>query len=196
MRIRDLNKEKIIRQKALKMIVREGFDGFSMQKLARAAGVSPGTLYIYFKNKEDLILQLCAEEGKKMSEATLKNFDSSMPFNEGLKLQWINRAKYSLKNPEQAEFLEKMKHSTLLAKSGEIFGDNFKKIMNDFVSNAINKNELIEVPIEVYWSVAFAPLYNLVKFQKTGMSVGGNKFVFSEEIMMKTLDLVLKALKP
>ncbi|MBN8856321.1 MAG: helix-turn-helix transcriptional regulator [Sphingobacteriales bacterium] len=33
------------------MVVREGFDGFSMQKLARAAGVSPTTIYIYFKDK-------------------------------------------------------------------------------------------------------------------------------------------------
>src|SRR5918911_3506332 len=94
MRIRDEHKEKSIREKALQMIVKQGIEGFSMQKLAKAAGVSPGTLYIYFKDKEDLILQLCREAGDKMMHITLKNFDPSMSFAEGLKVQWINRAKY------------------------------------------------------------------------------------------------------
>jgi hypothetical protein len=37
MRTRDVNKERVIREKGIEMIVKEGFDGFSMQKLARAA---------------------------------------------------------------------------------------------------------------------------------------------------------------
>ncbi|MGZ3932351.1 MAG: TetR/AcrR family transcriptional regulator, partial [Bacteroidia bacterium] len=43
MRTRDEQKESAIRQKAIEMIVKEGFDGLSMQKLAKAAGVSPAT---------------------------------------------------------------------------------------------------------------------------------------------------------
>jgi len=196
MRIRDENKELAIRQKALKMIVREGFDGFSMQKLAKAAGVSPATIYIYFKDREDLILQLCAEEGKKMAEATLKNFDPAMSFSEGLKIQWMNRARYCLKNPSQMHFLEQIRHSPLQEKSLQIMGDNFKNAMKTFVMNAIKRGELVKVPVEVYWSVAFAPLYNLVKFHMAGRSLGGNKFRLSDKIMLQTLELVLKALKP
>ncbi|HXO77347.1 MAG TPA: helix-turn-helix domain-containing protein, partial [Puia sp.] len=58
MRVRDESKVEAIYQQALKMIVEEGFDGLSMQKLARAAGVSPATIYIYFKDRDDLLLQL------------------------------------------------------------------------------------------------------------------------------------------
>ncbi|HOZ87501.1 MAG TPA: helix-turn-helix domain-containing protein, partial [Bacteroidia bacterium] len=58
MRIRDENKEAAIRKKAIEMIVNEGFDGLSMAKLAKAAGVSPATIYIYYKNREDLLHQL------------------------------------------------------------------------------------------------------------------------------------------
>jgi TetR/AcrR family transcriptional regulator, multidrug resistance operon repressor len=96
MRTRDENKEAAIRQKALEMIVKHGFDGFSMQKLARAASVSPATIYIYFKDREDLLLQLCQEVSQKMMDATLKDFDPAMSFSEGLKLQWINRARYCM----------------------------------------------------------------------------------------------------
>ena len=71
MRTRDEVKEGAIRQKALEMAVKEGFDGLSMQKLAKAAGVSPATIYIYFKDRDDLILQLWLEEVEKMAVATL-----------------------------------------------------------------------------------------------------------------------------
>jgi TetR/AcrR family transcriptional repressor of multidrug resistance operon len=196
MRNRDIHKEQAIRKKALKMIVKEGFDGFSMQKLAKAAGVSPGTLYIYFKSKEDLIYQLCVSEGLKFSEATLKDFKPSMSFKEGLRVQWINRAKYCLKYPEQVYFLEQVKHSPMQEKAAEALNENFRNIMVEFVTNAIKRRELAKVPLEVFWSIAYAPLYNLIRFHKAGQSVGGNKFKFSDEIMMHTLDLVIKALKP
>lgn len=196
MRTRDDSKEKAIRQQALKMIVKDGFEGFSMQKLAKAAKVSVGTLYIYFQDKEDLILQLCREVGNKMSEATLIDFDPAMPFSEGLKVQWINRAKYCIKNPLESAFLEQLKHSSLQLKAIGILSQGFKEVMGLFVTNAIKRNELVKVPIEVYWSVAFAPLYNLVKFHQNKSSVGGRQFEFSDKIMMETLSLVLKALKP
>ena len=196
MRTRDENKERIIREKALKMMVKEGLDGFSMQKLAKAADVSPATIYIYFKDKEDLVAQLCRDAGKKMMDITFKNFDPSMSFSEGLRVQWVNRAKYCMKYPDQMHFLEQLRHSPYSEKLTEMMGENFKKVMGDFVTNAIKKKELVKVPVEVYWSIAFAPLYNLVKFHMTGKSIGGRKFILSDKIMKETFELVLKALKP
>ena len=196
MRTRDENKERIIREQALKMIVEAGLDGFSMQKLARAAGVSPATIYIYFKDKEDLVAQLCTDAGKKMMDITFKNFDPSMSFSEGLRVQWVNRAKYCMKYPDQMDFLEQLRHSPYGDKLTTMMGENFKKMMGEFMTNAIKKKELVKVPVEVYWSIAFAPLYNLVKFHMTGKSIGGRKFVLSGKIMKETFELVLKALKP
>jgi AcrR family transcriptional regulator len=63
MRTRDENKESAIRQKAIEMIVKKGFDGLSMQKLAKAADVSPATIYIYYKDRDDLIVQLWMGNG-------------------------------------------------------------------------------------------------------------------------------------
>ena len=196
MRTRDINKEKAIREQALKMIVKHGFEGLSMQKLANAAAVSPATIYIYFKDRDDLILQLAMETSRKMSEATLKDFDPDMSFSEGLKVQWLNRAKYCLANPDEMHFLEQIRHSPLHEKSMELMGPRFKEAMKTFAGNAIRRNELVKVPLEVYWSVAYAPLYNLIKFHLSGSSIGGQKFKFSEKTMMETLSLVIKGLKP
>ncbi|MEO6549184.1 MAG: TetR/AcrR family transcriptional regulator [Ferruginibacter sp.] len=196
MRTRDENKEKNIREKALQMIVKEGLNGFSMQKLAKAAGVSPATIYIYFKDKEDLVLHLIKEAGAKMVDSTLKDFLPSMSFSEGLRVQWINRMKYCMKYPDQMHFLEQLRHSPYSDKLTEMMGDRFRTAMGNFVSNAIKRNELIKVSMEVYWSIAFAPLYNLVKFHMTGKSLGNKKFILTDKIINETFELVLKALKP
>ncbi|MCW3090735.1 MAG: regulatory protein TetR [Ferruginibacter sp.] len=196
MRIRDENKERNIRDKALQMIVKEGLNGFSMHKLAKAAGVSPATIYIYFKDKEDLVLHLVREAGEKMVDITLKDFLPSMSFSEGLRVQWINRMKYCMKYPDQMHFLEQLRHSPYSETLMDMMGEKFKNTMGDFVSNAIKRNELIKVPLEVYWSIAFAPLYNLVKFHMTGKSLGNKKFVLTDKIINETFELVLKALKP
>ena len=196
MRVRDANKESTIREKALQMMVKEGMEGFSMQKLAKAADVSPATIYIYFKDKEHLIEQLCQVAGEKMLTITFKGFDPSMSFSEGLRVQWVNRVKYCMKYPDQMHFLEQLRHSPYGEKITLTMGDRFKEAMGDFMMNAIKKGELIKVPIEVFWSIAFAPLYNLVKFHMTGKSLGGKQFVLSDKIMMETFELVLKAMTP
>ena len=197
MRTRDANKEKIIRQKALEMIVEEGFDGLSMQRLAKVAAVSPATIYIYFKDREDLILQLCVELNKRISDATLKGFDPQMHFDEGMKVQWINRAKYCMKYPKEMYFIEQIRFSPFYEKSVAMMDKTFITAMGTFVNNAIKRGELTSLPIEVFWSIAFAPLYAMVKFHMSEKGFpGGKKFVLTNKIMMRTLEHVLKALRP
>jgi AcrR family transcriptional regulator len=197
MRLRDENKEATLRQKALEMSVKEGFDGLSMQKLAKAAGVSPATIYIYFKDREDLLVQLWVSETKKMMDASLKGFDPDMHFDEGLKIQWMNRAKFYIENPMTAHFLEQMKYSPYYELCMGKVDKNFLHAMRDFVHNAIKRKELVKLPVEVYWSIAFAPLYSLVKLHMSGRGIGGfEKFELDEKVMNQTLKLVLKALQP
>lgn len=195
MRTRDINKEAVIREKAIEMIVNHGFDGLSMHKLAKSAGVSVATIYIYFKDREDLIQQLYTEETKKMAEATLVDFDPGSHFDEGLKVQWINRMRYCLANPFSMTFVEQVKHSPLIDRS--VMDRRFLDAMSQFVHTAIERNELIPLPIEIYWSIAFAPLYQLVKFHISKTSMPGRPpFVFDEDKINLSLQLVLKALKP
>ncbi|HKH59924.1 MAG TPA: TetR/AcrR family transcriptional regulator [Flavitalea sp.] len=197
MRVRDEAKEIAIRKKAMELIVQEGFDGLSMHKLAKAAGVSVATIYIYYKDREDLILNLCEKETMRMTEATLKDFDPYMSFGEGLKNQWRNRATFWLKNPIEAQFLERMRHSPYQERILFFLKTDFIEAMKTFVHNAIKNKELVKVPVEVFWSVAYAPLYQLVKFHMDGASFPGQApFVLTDKVMNQTLSLVVKGLSP
>jgi AcrR family transcriptional regulator len=54
-----------------------GFDGASMNDVARLAGVSKGTLYVYFTNKEALFEALIREERRQQAEQLFVLDDSS-----------------------------------------------------------------------------------------------------------------------
>src|SRR5882762_7766015 len=164
MRTRDESKEKAIRQKALQMTVKEGFDGLSMQKLAKAAGVSPATIYIYFEDRDDLIMKIFEDLMGRMAEITMKDFSPDMTFEEGLSIQWRNRAEFFTKYPLEVQFMEQMRHSPFNKKCMPLQMKLFKESMGKFVENAIKRKELMPLPFEVYWSIAFSPLYQLVKF--------------------------------
>jgi TetR/AcrR family transcriptional regulator, repressor for uid operon len=51
-------KEKIM-QSAMQNFAKNGFDRTRMEDIATAAGLAKGTLYLYFKNKEDLFYAIC-----------------------------------------------------------------------------------------------------------------------------------------
>ena len=50
-----------ILDEARELFVSEGYENFSMRKLAEKIGYSPTTIYLYFKDKEDLLLAICEE---------------------------------------------------------------------------------------------------------------------------------------
>lgn len=196
MRIRDEKKELLIKQKAIEMIVKYGFDGLSMQKLAKAAKVSPATIYIYFKDREDLIETISVEEVNTMTELTLKGFSPDMPFEKGLKKQWNNRAAYWINNPVQARFMEQVRFSPIGQKVHCKIKQEFSNIMREFVGNAIKNKELIPLRTEVFWSVAYAPLYQLIKFHLDGRGMHNESFQLDTKTLNTAFKLVIKSLKP
>lgn len=196
MRTRDENKVDLIYRKAIEMIVNEGLDGFGVNKLAKAAGVSPATIYIYYKDREDLIMQVTLRASNHMLEESMKDFDPDMSFDEGMNIQWRNRARYFLKYPLETQFIEKMRYTRHYDRIFEELHKTFKEKMGQFHHNALERKELIKLPFEVFWSVAFAPLYQLIKFHTQEGSWGHKKYAFTDETMQQTLSLVLKALKP
>jgi AcrR family transcriptional regulator len=66
----DNAKRRQIMDGARRMFLAQGFDAASMNEIARAAGVSKGTLYVYFKSKEELFEAIveaqCREQGEEI----------------------------------------------------------------------------------------------------------------------------------
>ena len=64
----DSAKRRQIIEGARAVFLSQGFDAASMNDIARKAGVSKGTLYVYFKNKEDLFEAMTEEQCRMQAE--------------------------------------------------------------------------------------------------------------------------------
>ena len=195
MRARDENKEMAIREKAIELIVNEGFGGFSMGKLAKAASVSPATLYIYYKNKEDLLNSLYNTVHDKFIEMALQDFDPSVSLSTGLMQQWKNRLRHIEEHPYHFKFTEQFKNSPLIHHK-DVNTEEFKEIMKQFVMNAIRRGELRKMEPEIFWALAFGPFYSLTRFHIQGKSMMNDTFSITDQKLKTLLEIVLKSLKP
>ena len=75
----DGSKRRQILDGARQVFLAAGFDGASMGEIARAAGVSKGTLYVYFASKERLFEALTVEEKRAQAEALFVKLDPADP---------------------------------------------------------------------------------------------------------------------
>ena len=65
MRNRDYDKQQRIKEAMVRLILQEGIEKTSVAKIARDAGVSPATIYIYYSSKEDMLAEVFREYSRK-----------------------------------------------------------------------------------------------------------------------------------
>ncbi|WP_220100753.1 TetR/AcrR family transcriptional regulator [Chitinophaga oryzae] len=186
----------LVRQMTMQMVAANGIENFSVNSLAKACGISVATLYIYYKDKDDLITQVAIEEGNRLTSAILKDFDPDQSFETGLWQQWKSRSQYLMANPLSSSFIERIHMSSYGEKVGAAISSMFHDSMHRFVAGAVKRKELVPLPVEAWWSVAFAPLYNLLRFHHQGRSFAKKPFKLTDELLRQTFDVVVKALKP
>lgn len=95
---------KLILRASMELFVKEGFHNVSIRHIAEKIEYSPATIYLYFKNKDEILYKLHEEGfqelGKKMSVvATIQN-----PLEKVKKLGEIY-IKFGLENPEYYELM-------------------------------------------------------------------------------------------
>ncbi len=66
-----------ILQAAETLFAKKGYQQTSMEEIADLAEISPGTIYFYFKNKEDLLIKLMDDLGFLVRETLGQGFDQS-----------------------------------------------------------------------------------------------------------------------
>jgi AcrR family transcriptional regulator len=195
MRTRDSDKEALVKQKAVELLVTSGFEGFSTNKLAKLCGMSVATLYIYYKDKEDLIVQIGREQVRQMRQATGKGFRPDFSLEEGLRVQWQNRYDYLMNDALIGSFLDQLRTSSYQHQIYAGFRDDEGDKLGEFIRLAIGRGELRLMPVEVFWSVAFSPLNTLIRAHHEGQRASGKPFLFTHALLWQTFELVLNGLK-
>lgn len=66
MRVKEGNKEKDIINAAIKVFAEHGYHNAKISKIAETAGVATGSVYVYYKNKEAILLTIFSELWTKL----------------------------------------------------------------------------------------------------------------------------------
>lgn len=166
MRPKNLEKEEAIRTIALQIIAEEGLENLSMQKLAKAANISPRTIYIKYENKEDLLIKLFVDEVLGAYEkAILEKFNPDMDFADGVKRLWTNAFRYFKNNRHAFALMQYGKSSPLLNKAYQERdikeGDYFAPI-HQFLERNAKAGVIKKLPQDAYRAILFSPAFALI----------------------------------
>lgn len=204
MRTKDPFRSAEIRTQAMELVVAEGLDGFSMHKLARAAGVSPATLYVHFQDRDDLLFQLYRERKEAFAEAALEGFDPDQPFAEGLRVQWRNRLAFARRDPLGWRYLDILSAAPCHGEYARRLDPRFFQAMGRFSDNARARGEIADFPgpggdfcVPLFWSLAYAPLHQLIQYEQgfdgPGVHGGTTHLRIDEAVFETAFQAVLRA---
>lgn len=140
---------------AEKLFLQKGIDSTSMSEIAKEAGYSKATLYVYFKNKEELVGFLVLESMRKLYDY----ISQALEQREGTKERYLEICKAMQKYQEEYPFYFKMvletinidfETTTFLPEEKETFlvGEQINELMAAFLQNGIDAGE-IRADIEI-----------------------------------------------
>ncbi|HZK97511.1 MAG TPA: TetR/AcrR family transcriptional regulator [Prolixibacteraceae bacterium] len=113
-RLKTDDKRAAILKATLRLVNSNGFHAAPMAKIASEIGISAGTIYLYFQNKEDLINTLYRELKTRFATKALQGFSPDMPVKKGFETIWRNILQYKISEPEEAVFIEQCDNTPMV----------------------------------------------------------------------------------
>lgn len=82
-----------------RLMAKEGLHHLSMHKLAKEAGIAAGTIYLYFKSKDELLAKFAHRVFNKFVVSIEEGFDENQSFFEQYRKMWWNIWHFLQENP-------------------------------------------------------------------------------------------------
>ncbi|MCI5224591.1 MAG: TetR/AcrR family transcriptional regulator [Candidatus Electrothrix sp. AR4] len=89
-----------IMEAAITLFGERGYENTSISALAKAAGVGKGTIYSYFKSKNEILLGFCEEEMTYIHKKIKGEMDPDAPLLDKILLLFMSEFRYVTKNKE------------------------------------------------------------------------------------------------
>ncbi|MDA3128954.1 TetR/AcrR family transcriptional regulator [Aliibacillus thermotolerans] len=132
--------EQII-EAAVRVIAANGFHNAQVSKIAKEAGVADGTIYLYFNNKEDILISLFEEKMSAFVEKTKQRMSESDSLEEKLRAIVEMHFKQLAANTDLAIVTQlelRQSSSKLRYRINEVLKD-YLTLMEDLIIEGINK---------------------------------------------------------
>lgn len=164
-----MDKKTLILQSTLKLITENGFHGTPVSMIANDSGVAAGTIYRYFKNKEDIINELYTYVKTDFNSAILKGMYDGISIRDEYYLKWRNMVDYQINNPLQAIFMDQYAASPYIKQ--DVVKSNLEKYshLRDLYKRAINSSIIREISYEAVIIVMLGTVNQLYRIYNSKM---------------------------
>ncbi|MHB9296576.1 TetR/AcrR family transcriptional regulator [Pillotina sp. SPG140] len=148
---------------ALKLIAGQGFHAAPMSQIAEEANIGVGTIYRYFKNKDELINGLYLEIRKRMAEAIGKGQDPAAPVKTQFVKSLQNLIRYLIEHPTEIQFTEQYDNSPFITEATKAEIEKIASPISDLLTRAQNEKLLKPLPFPVLMSMFSGASMGLLK---------------------------------
>lgn len=124
---------------AREVFLRDGFEGASVDDIARAAGVSKATLYAYVPDKRLLFTEVARAECRRQAEEALARIDAGAPPAQVLPLAGRHILGFMTSEIGQRLFRICVAESERFPSIGQEFYDSGPKLVHDLVADYLEK---------------------------------------------------------
>lgn len=148
--------QKMILDASMKLFIEEGFEKVTIRKIADIIEYSPTTIYLYFKDKNEILFDLCQQGFIKMAFLNLELNTISNPL-ERLQKMGENYIRFGLENQEYYDlmFIQEAPIEKLHAMNNGKFDnvDAILELLRSIVKECMDKNLITRDDVD---SVAMA----------------------------------------
>ena len=114
---------------AVKVFAHRGFYNAKVSQIAQNAGIADGTIYLYFKNKDEILISIFEEEMAKFISKVRKEIESEPDIKSKLRIFVKTHLNFVEKNPKLAQVFQlELRQSNKFIK--EYAGSKLKEYLN------------------------------------------------------------------
>ncbi|MFW9902777.1 MAG: TetR/AcrR family transcriptional regulator [Candidatus Thorarchaeota archaeon] len=168
MRPKDQTKYNAIINASLELVKELGFTGISISKISKQANISPATIYIHFRNREDLFTKLYTKIRTDMSNGALEGLHEKMDIEQVFKSIWINSFSYNLSHPDYLIYRVKFEQTPMMENIKPEDFELYNYVRNLF-QRGIKKQIIKDLPIPLLTAFAYFPIITLLNFHFGGV---------------------------
>lgn len=118
----------VLIEAAARVLEHSGFEGFNTNAVAERAGVSIGSLYQYFRNKEELLAALIERETEPFI-AALEKIPGNAPFQEALRFVIKASIQQQMRRPELARLIDFAEKQSSFEEEAKRTVDHAQKVL-------------------------------------------------------------------
>lgn len=163
-REKDFNKTELIYKHSLKLVLKKGFSGLRMQDVADEAKLAAGTLYIYFKNKEELLNNLFLYLFKDITSQVQQALNPQIPLPASLQNAYSRYFRICLSQPEKIAFIEQFVRSSYYSEPTSKLVNLYLEPVYLILNKAIEELLIKELPVEIILAQLTGPVHDLIRF--------------------------------